>query len=153
MVSRSSGHESLEARLRRIESRLDSVEGPPATSTIPPKTAESGSLEWDAPDSSDSSCQISKAISPGSSDGSSLAAIPPLHEVLSVVDAYFRGFNQFLPLFHHATFMTMLHDFYSGPRGRSKLRWGLINCVLALGSRMLAIENSSGKGYPRWRIQ
>lgn len=59
--------------------------------------------------------------------------VPPLLDILPVVDSYFRQFNTALPLFNQSCFTRMLNRFYSNPSAGSKVEWAAINVVLAIG--------------------
>ncbi|KAK8044700.1 hypothetical protein PG993_004724 [Apiospora rasikravindrae] len=127
-------NESLEARLKGIEARLDSLGASPSggdaslasllgypsiinnTHDFSPNVMDLGMLK--TPDASEpevvmgSSSNTSNASSM-SIDGSFLE-MPPLHEALPVIETYFRDFNSMLPLHHEPTFMKLLHRCYSG---------------------------------------
>lgn len=59
--------------------------------------------------------------------------VPPLLDILPVVETYFRQFNTALPLFDQSCFTRMINRFYSNPSAGSKLEWAAINVVLAIG--------------------
>ncbi|KAK0703939.1 hypothetical protein B0T26DRAFT_733325 [Lasiosphaeria miniovina] len=61
--------------------------------------------------------------------------LPPLVDVLPLVDDYFANFNHIVPLFLRAKFMDMLHEHYSQPLLRNETSWAVINVVLALSIR------------------
>ncbi|KAI9657999.1 MAG: hypothetical protein M1821_002659 [Bathelium mastoideum] len=63
-------------------------------------------------------------------------ALPPLQQVLSVIQVYLRGFNSVLPLFHAETLLQLVHDYYNlRPPHRDPVVWAAINVVLALAKR------------------
>ncbi|KAI8966654.1 fungal-specific transcription factor domain-containing protein [Daldinia sp. FL1419] len=132
-------NDSLEARLARIEAKLDRI-GDPSVITIP-----------DQATSGPSNRAVESTVSPTSASGISSPCvleshgghcIPPLTEILPVIEDYFRDFNTALPLFHQQHFMKMLLDFYSQQEATKKSRavWAAINVVLALGYRIRTVE-------------
>ncbi|KAI1136204.1 hypothetical protein F5Y05DRAFT_391953 [Hypoxylon sp. FL0543] len=131
--------DSIEARLARIEAKLDRLGNPK-----PAMTADrQRSRDLDQPDSSSVS---SAQPTLGSYSPASLVnhgeAIPPLTEILPVVDDYFRDFNPALPLFHQHQFTQMLYNFYSEEdhSKQSRAAWAAINIVLAIGYRLRSAE-------------
>lgn len=64
---------------------------------------------------------------------SSSMHLPPLEDVLPIVQAFLKRFNAILPLFHSNTLLQMVHDFYhSSLPQRDPVVWAAINVVLAL---------------------
>jgi hypothetical protein len=62
--------------------------------------------------------------------------LPPLGQVLPIVQNYLQDFNSVLPLFHADTLLRSVHDCYSvGPLQRDPVVWAAINVVLALARR------------------
>ncbi|KAF4973267.1 hypothetical protein FZEAL_9366 [Fusarium zealandicum] len=61
--------------------------------------------------------------------------LPPLHEVLPIVDHYFSTFNGVIPLFQQPDFMKLLHSCYSHPNSRDRAAWAAVQIVMALGYR------------------
>ncbi|EGY15555.1 hypothetical protein VD0002_g8925 [Verticillium dahliae] len=61
--------------------------------------------------------------------------LPPLEDVLPLVNIYFTRFNVVLPLFHQGSFMTMLSDWYAHVIHRTRPAWAAINIVLAIAHR------------------
>ncbi|KAG7121067.1 ABC-transporter-regulating transcription factor like protein [Verticillium longisporum] len=61
--------------------------------------------------------------------------LPPLEDVLPLVNIYFTRFNIVMPLFHQGSFMTMLSDWYSHVIHRTRPAWAAINIVLAIAHR------------------
>ncbi|KAI0842433.1 hypothetical protein F5Y06DRAFT_257611 [Hypoxylon sp. FL0890] len=138
MTSATDG-DSVEARLARIEAKLDRL-GEPNLATTADQLLSSSSDQSDRP-------SVSPAQRPLESYGpSSLMnheeVIPPLTEVLPVVDDYFRDFNPALPLFHQHQFMQMLYNFYCERDHSKKTRatWAAINIVLAIGYRIRSVK-------------
>ncbi|KAI9150365.1 NADH-dependent flavin oxidoreductase nadA [Paramyrothecium foliicola] len=63
-------------------------------------------------------------------------AMPPMHELMPVVDHYFTTFNSVVPLFHQQTFMRMINSWFDRPGTRHKASWAAIQIVAAIGMRM-----------------
>ena len=62
--------------------------------------------------------------------------LPPLEQVLPIIQIYLQGFNSVLPLFRADTLLRLVHDCYSvGPLQRDPVVWAAINVVLALARR------------------
>ena len=62
--------------------------------------------------------------------------LPPLEQVLPIIQIYLQDFNSVLPLFHADTLLRLVHDCYSvGPLQRDPVEWAAINVVLALARR------------------
>ncbi|EHK25774.1 uncharacterized protein TRIVIDRAFT_115607, partial [Trichoderma virens Gv29-8] len=59
--------------------------------------------------------------------------LPPLLDILPIVEDYFQSTNRLLPLFDQTTFMQMLRSWYYTPFQRDPATWASINVVLALG--------------------
>ncbi|KAI9881710.1 MAG: hypothetical protein M1823_006579, partial [Watsoniomyces obsoletus] len=75
-------------------------------------------------------------------------SLPPLQQVLPVVQIFLQKFNAVLPLFHADTLLHLVHDFYNhGPqKQRDPVAWGAINVVLALAHRQ-GLAGSSNTNY------
>jgi hypothetical protein len=70
-------------------------------------------------------------------------ALPPLQQILPTIQAYLRGFNSVLPLFHAETLLQLVHDVYEcRPSHRDPVMWAAIYVVLALTQR-----NNPTAGY------
>ncbi|KEF57643.1 uncharacterized protein A1O9_05561 [Exophiala aquamarina CBS 119918] len=62
-----------------------------------------------------------------------IQCLPPLHETLPVIEAYFANVNSAMPLFHEGKFMTMVWQWYSESKVRqNSSNWAAINVVFAL---------------------
>ncbi|KAK1971610.1 fungal-specific transcription factor domain-containing protein [Colletotrichum sublineola] len=61
--------------------------------------------------------------------------LPPLEEMLPVIEEFFNQYNVIMPLFDQKTFMRMVSDWYSPSSQQSPAVWAAINIVLALGYR------------------
>ncbi|TGJ83389.1 hypothetical protein E0Z10_g5373 [Xylaria hypoxylon] len=128
---------SLDARLARIEAKLDALQG--ADSTVSRdqlferdtsnKTVVEIPLNFEmtrAPSSVD-------WISPRSRDG---PPVPPLTEALPIVESYFQDYNSLIPLFNQQSFMHLMNDYYKPHGERPRIYAGIINVVLAMGYRI-----------------
>ncbi|KAI0601462.1 fungal-specific transcription factor domain-containing protein [Biscogniauxia sp. FL1348] len=135
------GFGSLEARLARIEAKLDNLRNSSQDVSV------EGVLQDDSADS-DSRTTESLGEIPLQLDKSSTWThpgrsyeepnVPPLTEALPVVETYFRDYNSAIPLFDQRSFMRMLDGYYS-QSGEEKSRGAVgaaINIVLAFGYRM-----------------
>ncbi|KAK4205555.1 fungal-specific transcription factor domain-containing protein [Triangularia verruculosa] len=60
--------------------------------------------------------------------------LPPLAEILPIINTYFSQINNAIPLFSQSEFMRMLHEWYTYPARRTRAVWAAVNIVLALGS-------------------
>jgi hypothetical protein len=59
--------------------------------------------------------------------------LPPLEQVMPIVQTFLRDFNSVLPLFHADSLLRLVHDCYSvGPSQRDPVAWAAIYIVLAL---------------------
>lgn len=61
-----------------------------------------------------------------------LPDLPSLQEVLPVVERYLATFNSILPLFHPATLLQTVKNWYQNPHSRDPVTWAIINVVLAV---------------------
>ncbi|KAH8799847.1 fungal-specific transcription factor domain-containing protein [Xylogone sp. PMI_703] len=62
--------------------------------------------------------------------------LPPLEQVLPIIQIYLQDFNSVLPLFHADTLLRLVHGCYSvEPLQRNPVVWAAINVVLALARR------------------
>lgn len=134
--------DSLEARLARIEAKLDKL------GDIGDATPQYQPL--DCTPGQDKGVTVSSTNPPPAQPGTDILephqdhSIPPLTEILPVVEDYFRDFNFALPLFRQQEFMRMLYDFYLEREKPKRLgaSWAAINVVLAIGYRMRTIETN-----------
>lgn len=140
--------EALESRLARIEAQLQLVLNAARDAQQPQQSPESHSseaaevisaeneLDAEASRSTNHSWKfdpVNPSIYEGPEPDSLL--LPPLDEVLPIVDHYFSTFNTVIPLFHQPAFMKMLHTWYNQPRSRDRATWAAIQIVMALGYR------------------
>jgi hypothetical protein len=61
--------------------------------------------------------------------------LPPLDEILPIVDHYFTTFNGVIPLFQQPEFMKLLSTWYKQPETRDRASWAAIQTVMAIGYR------------------
>lgn len=61
--------------------------------------------------------------------------LPPIDNIIPIVDHYFKTFNQVLPLFDQADFMRRLTGFYANTVPRDNVLWAAILMVCAMGLR------------------
>ncbi|KAF4960609.1 hypothetical protein FSARC_10423 [Fusarium sarcochroum] len=61
--------------------------------------------------------------------------LPPLDEIIHVVDHYFVTFNGVIPLFEQTEFMKLLTAWYNQPSTRERATWAAFQIVMALGYR------------------
>ncbi|KAK2053126.1 fungal-specific transcription factor domain-containing protein [Colletotrichum caudatum] len=61
--------------------------------------------------------------------------LPPLEDMMPVIEEYFGRYNALMPLFDQKTFMRMLSEWYSPSSQHSPAVWAAINMVMALGYR------------------
>ncbi|KAI1453706.1 hypothetical protein F4805DRAFT_359597 [Annulohypoxylon moriforme] len=129
--------DSIEARLARIETKLDRL-GDSNLSATADQLLDS---ESDRTEETTASSRVgpSNTYAPAYRED---YHVPPLTEILPVIEDYFRNFNTALPLFHQIHFMQMLYDFYSRQEKTKKSRavWAAVNVVLAIGYRIRTIE-------------
>ncbi|KAI2466665.1 hypothetical protein F4781DRAFT_345893 [Annulohypoxylon bovei var. microspora] len=129
--------DSLEARLARIEAKLDRLGDSSPSATADELLGSGSSLVGKS--------TVPSIVGPSSPDALVHREdynVPPLTEVLPVIEDYFRDFNPALPLFDHMHFMQMLYGFYSGQEEARKSRaiWAAVNVVLAIGYRIRASQ-------------
>ncbi|KAI1468023.1 fungal-specific transcription factor domain-containing protein [Daldinia caldariorum] len=135
-------NDSLEARLARIEAKLDRISDP-SVITKTDQVSSNSSSQGQAVESVILSVDTPlKTPTPRVLESHGEYCLPPLTEILPVIDDYFRDFNSALPLFHQQHFMQMVLEFYSEQDLTKKLRavWAAINVVLALGYRIKTVE-------------
>ncbi|KAI1372878.1 hypothetical protein F4677DRAFT_448912 [Hypoxylon crocopeplum] len=133
----------LEARLARIEAKLDRL-GAPRTAVATAQLLSRASSQ--AGESAVSSIDAPLCSPrPNTVTISEDFNISSLTELWSVIDDYFRDFNSALPLFHQHSFMQMAHEYFSEPEQskRSRAAWAAINVVLALGYRIRSVDTDN----------
>lgn len=169
MMYSSGRTEALESRLARIEAQLQLVlnvarDAQPQQSSTAQQSPESHSSETTEAVSADNEVQAEIArsayhswkfdpINPSiyEGPGPDSLMLPPLEDILPVVDHYFYTFNTVIPLFHQPVFMKMLHTWYSQPQSRDRATWAAIQIVMALGYRtpQLALGETQVKHIER----
>ncbi|RSM15872.1 hypothetical protein CEP52_000414 [Fusarium oligoseptatum] len=161
--------EALESRLARIEAQLQLVlnvarEAQPQQSSLTQQSPESHSSETTEAISAENELHAGIArsanhawkfdpINPSIYEGPEpdLLMLPPLEEVLPIVDHYFSTFNTVIPLFTQPVFMKVLHTWYNQPQSRDRATWAAIQIVMALGYRtpQLALGETQMKHIER----
>ncbi|KAI1499885.1 fungal-specific transcription factor domain-containing protein [Biscogniauxia marginata] len=146
--------DSVEVRLARIEAKLDSLrDSTQSQGTTPSQLFQSdqAALRNEAAVSLDET--LSQLGTPPSwaypGRNYDELGVPPLTEVLPVVESYFRDYNPAVPLFHQPSFMRMLNDYYSQSGEKPRVVGAAINIVLAFGYRMNTSDTSSMFTYER----
>ncbi|KAH7121882.1 fungal-specific transcription factor domain-containing protein [Dactylonectria estremocensis] len=148
------GKEPLEARLARIEKQLQEVLASAKEVHRPDTAPQSNAGSSDSYDLSESlmdpairTAIRSEAgelnpwrfdpIQPQIYHGAEPDAfvLPPLDDILPVVDHYFASFNSVIPLFHQDSFMRMLNSWYNDPTPRDRGTWAAVQIVMALAYR------------------
>ncbi|KAH7120847.1 fungal-specific transcription factor domain-containing protein [Dendryphion nanum] len=117
----------LECLVQQVTERLDIVEG---KDEVEPSVQheEASAITTVMP------LQITRSEDDNNSPKSMV--LPPLEQVMPIVQIYLQDFNSVLPLFHADTLLGLVHDCYSvGPLKRDPVVWAAINVVLALARR------------------
>ncbi|KAI0968433.1 fungal-specific transcription factor domain-containing protein [Xylaria arbuscula] len=63
--------------------------------------------------------------------------LPPLSQLLPVVDNYFNNYNRFIPLFDRTSFERMILDWHSSTAKQTLVAWAAVNIVQAISYRLL----------------
>ncbi|WYZ42064.1 hypothetical protein EsH8_V_000959 [Colletotrichum jinshuiense] len=144
----------LESRLAKIEEQLQRAldanirlssqvpaQSLPTPNTIP-NTIEMPMDNGDSVDSGDSvgGADVMNAFSCSESPSEWVPEqdkpkLPPLEEIMPVIDEFFNSYNSIMPLFDQQTFMRMLSDWYSPSSQQPPATWAAINIAMALGYR------------------
>lgn len=69
--------------------------------------------------------------------------LPPLEEIMPIIDEFFNRYNCVMPLFDPPTFMRMLSNWYVPSSGQSTAVWAAVNIAMALGYRCTLKEQGS----------
>ncbi|GKT51416.1 fusaridione A cluster transcription factor fsdR [Colletotrichum spaethianum] len=134
----------LESRLARIELQLQHAldanvrlsSQVPTPSPFVTNIIEPSTDNGDSTDSADLSSALSCSTSPSECVVEpEKHKLPPLEEIMPVVEMFFNQYNSLMPLFDQETFMRMLSDWYSPSSPQSPAVWAAINIVIALGYR------------------
>jgi hypothetical protein len=122
------GTQELQSRVRRLESVIEQVVGQLAdvekqdTSQLQSEQSRSTLVATSFPDQF--------------GDASRLLDLPPLQQVLPLVQTYLDQLNAVLPLFSPANFLQSIRETYKlAPQRRDPVAWAAINVVLALVHR------------------
>ncbi|KAI1814445.1 hypothetical protein GGS20DRAFT_413211 [Poronia punctata] len=143
--NRSRRNDELEARLARIEAKLDALGGSSDrdhdSSSGLSRLVEQGLLDASDTDASPSGIfEMPQILSHGawnSPRSHDAPPVPPLTEALPLIDTYFREYNAVIPMLgQHASFMRMVNEYYSPTGERPRIYGAIINIVLALGYRL-----------------
>lgn len=121
---------SQNRRFADIESRLAAVERSLRNNSVPQPTTLMGESRSPVFALAGDSTRLSTTMSP--IENSHHFSLPPQDQVSALVDKYFSGYNQAMPLFHQPTFMQMLDNWYRFPHEQNEAAWASINVVLAL---------------------
>ncbi|KAL6901051.1 fungal-specific transcription factor domain-containing protein [Trichoderma evansii] len=147
--STESRDDSIESRLAKIESRLDRIAADKATNSPNHDTPELNFqnfpeiVVYNALDMWNEATTLPcLGISPQFPTGAMMAntgklELPPLDEILLVLERYFNQYNCYMPLFDKATFMRMTIEWYSAHPRQSLVPWAAINIVLAITYRVI----------------
>ncbi|OAL23462.1 hypothetical protein AYO22_06512 [Fonsecaea multimorphosa] len=73
-------------------------------------------------------------------------SLPPLDEILPMIDHYFRSHNSSIPLFNQTSFMRMVTGFFGLDSKRDTASWAAILVVVGLGSQSLIPGHESRLG-------
>ncbi|RYP33593.1 hypothetical protein DL767_004708 [Monosporascus sp. MG133] len=119
-------------RLTRIEAKLDDLRWLGSGIALN-EILTSSPINYNGRAASDVYTPPSDISSQNASGSGQAFDIPPLLDVLPIVDSYFRHFNTAVPLYHQPSFMKMLNEFYACPSKKLGVEWAAINIVLANG--------------------
>ncbi len=121
--------DTLEKRLSRLESHLlDSLKH---SGNIPRNDTVARTISAD------------RELPPPIVQQNVIRSLPPIQEVVPIIEDYFSNFNVLVPLFHEGKFTRMLHQWYANPLGRDEA-WAAINVVLALSLQQRAYTGRVG---------
>ncbi|KAF5667353.1 transcriptional regulator [Fusarium denticulatum] len=142
--------EGLEARLARIEEQLQIVlnAAKDAQTTRPQRLDDQSSPSDSAESVLNNSANFEEMakrgfawkfdpVNPAVYQGPqpNTLELPPLDEILPIVDHYFTTFNGVIPLFQQPEFMKLLSAWYKQPETRDRASWAAIQTVMAIGYR------------------
>ncbi|KAF5564909.1 transcriptional regulator [Fusarium phyllophilum] len=144
---RNDRQEGLEARLARIEEQLQTVlnaakdaqTARPDDQSSPSHSAESvlnNSANFEEMAKRGFAWKFNP-VNPAVYQGPqpNILELPPLDEILPIVDHYFTTFNGVIPLFQQPEFMKLLSAWYKQPETRDRASWAAIQTVMAIGYR------------------
>ncbi|KAF4503214.1 NADH oxidase [Fusarium agapanthi] len=144
---RNNSQEGLEARLARIEEQLqivlnaakDAQTARPDDQSSPRDSAESvlnNSANFEEMAKRGFAWKFDP-VNPAVYQGPqpNILELPPLDEILPIVDNYFTTFNGVIPLFQQPEFMKLLTAWYKQPETRDRASWAAIQTVMAIGYR------------------
>ncbi|KAI1112302.1 hypothetical protein F5Y14DRAFT_422232 [Nemania sp. NC0429] len=128
----------LDARLARIEAKLDALQSAESTVYLDRPSHEGNATDERAlgiPVGSETA-YIPSPANWASTRSRLVPPVPPLTEALTIIDVYFQNYNPLFPLFSQQSFMRMMNDYYRPCGERKRIHAGVINVVLALGYRI-----------------
>ncbi|KAI0443091.1 hypothetical protein F4803DRAFT_574939 [Xylaria telfairii] len=141
--------DGLDARLARIEAKLDALRGADSSVTLDhlfeQDAADERVVEISLPSEISPTPSSTDWVSPRSRDG---PPVPPLTEALPIIELYFQDYNSLIPLFNQQSFMRLLNDYYKPYGERPRIYAGVINVVLAMGYRIQLCEHGDGDAHP-----
>lgn len=114
--------------MANIESLLMMLSGGPAATNTTVQTVDVDHDTWNMPEVFPDGLISLDSLSP-------VLHLPPLSELLPVVDNYFQNYNFFIPLFDESLFTRMLLEWQTSKQ--STVSWAAINVVQALSYRIL----------------
>ncbi len=126
--------ETLEVELKRLTERIEQLVqvaqlAQPAQPAQPAQSAPSAAVDALAGEVKDVRPRAGRWHHNATND------LPPLHDVLPLVEDYLATMNAILPLFDPAALLAMVQSWYTSPEARNATTWAAIHVVLALASR------------------
>ncbi|CAG9996050.1 unnamed protein product [Clonostachys byssicola] len=148
--------EGIKARLERIEKLLketaaQKAPNPSANSESPHFEVDSRSMDFGTDDQIHNSTAPTwgfDAVRPTLYFGPGAAGtpLPPLYDIMPLIDLYFDNFNQVSPIFDRKSFTRMVIEWYNQRATHSRVAWAAILAVCSLGLRASPTDNSLFKG-------
>ncbi|KAI1392649.1 fungal-specific transcription factor domain-containing protein [Hypoxylon trugodes] len=119
--------DSLQSRIKTLEDQLSTV-----LEKVDKLEKQSGS-EQNTPNSTPRhASEEDTMVANWASSLPPILELPPLQEVLPIVEHYLATFNTIMPLFHSETLLQKIKDWYENSHVRDTVTWAMINVVLAL---------------------
>jgi hypothetical protein len=134
--------DSLEARITRIENRLDMSD----SNSSPSMTSWEVRRPYREIENPSSLGTV--ALGPNIQQRSQGWSLPPREDSLYYVDCFFRHLNNAMPLFDRSSFMQVFEDWYGNTATRTSVRWAFLQIGLALGVRASRFETRNVKFGP-----
>ncbi|KAI1258642.1 hypothetical protein F5Y18DRAFT_421256 [Xylariaceae sp. FL1019] len=148
--------DTLDTRLARIEAKLDGLKdaGYSLSHFLNESIAETSQKEKVTDSSSSPPSQSSGDVDWISPRSRSEPLVPPIAEVLPIIEAYFRDYNSLIPLFDQQSFMRMFNDYYSRHGETLRIYAAVINVVAAMGYRVKhAVHGDARRGFAEDKIK